>query len=141
MPIKKEKSDSIRLETCLIPFFEAANDIGESIVSTEALNHPLELPHNTDGSIKFARDGRLRPEINQEISNNTRLAKKNFKNLCTNLDFNTFIESLKVEMEKAIANNTVSPELRNKIKFLFQSPCKKGYIQTVKGSFEMGKRR
>jgi hypothetical protein len=59
---------SIDLETVWIPFFTAANTVGDTNISHEALGAPLRLGKDKDGSVKFRDDGRPVLTVAKELS-------------------------------------------------------------------------
>ena len=141
MPKKKFNIDSIDLETLWLPFLNATNGILETDIPHEAINTPIELALDPDGKPKFRRNGRLLTKLNKQVDNNIKLVKRNFKNYYTELSIEDFIRSLTSEINLAITKKDLNPELTQKIRRLFQHPSKKGHIQIVPGSFEMGKHR
>jgi hypothetical protein len=63
----------ITLQTTLLPFFTATNAIGLTRIPQEALEKPIELATNPDGSPKFSRGGRLVTLMNKDISKHIKL--------------------------------------------------------------------
>jgi hypothetical protein len=141
MPKTKHDIGSIALETVWLPFLEATNDIDETAIPREAFVNPRVLAHNPDGDVKFSKSGKPQVVVNKDISEKINLVEYNFKRRPSQIPLEKLIESLRSEIEQAIAKHDVSLELRYRVKALFLPPISKSHIHTFKGSVEMGKRR
>lgn len=69
---------SVDLETVWLPFFTATNTQGVTDIPREAIGAPLRLGYNTDGSVKFSKNGRAVIRVAKEISQNVSLVRENF---------------------------------------------------------------
>ena len=69
---------SIDLESVWLPFFTATNAMGDTRIPHEAMGAPLRLAYETDGSVKFSKNGKPVIKVAKDIADNVRLVRENF---------------------------------------------------------------
>ncbi len=69
---------SIDLEQVWLPFFTAANAMGDTAIPSEALGCPLRLGYDKAGAVRFSQSGRPLVRVAKEIGDNVRLVRDNF---------------------------------------------------------------
>ncbi len=69
---------SIDLQQVWLPFFTAANTMGDAAIPSEALGCPLRLGYDKAGAVRFSQAGRPVIRVAKELSDNIRIARDNF---------------------------------------------------------------
>jgi len=69
---------SIDLMIVWLPFLNATNVMGETVIAPDALGAPLRLAYASDGSVKFSKSGRPVMRVAKEIADTVRLVRENF---------------------------------------------------------------
>ncbi len=70
---------SIALETTWIPFFTAANVVGETSIPADVLGAPLRLAKDKDGTVRFSQNGRPVLRVHKDLNDQIRMARENFE--------------------------------------------------------------
>jgi len=135
------ESESVDLETVLLPFFRATNTLKITNIPQDALDKPLEPAYDRDGSVKFSRNGKPVIKVNKNLSDNIKLVRDNFRKSDTNLELKQYIQSLTAKMNHAIETSDTNSEFIQSIQFLVQPRSEKRPHLFLPGDYERGKRQ